>query len=75
MHAKTRKDCLRLASSALDELVIEGITTNKSLLQQVLADKNFITGDYHTHFLQDFSPEVKACSFEQAGIITILSQQ
>ena len=49
--ARTREECIDRMLRALDETVIEGIKTNKSLHQRILVNKNFRGNNYSTNFL------------------------
>lgn len=50
-HASTRDKCISRMLRSLDELVIEGITTNKELHQDILLDDDFRGNNYDTSFL------------------------
>ncbi len=54
VHGKTRNECLLRLGRALEEYVIEGIKTTIPLHRRLIADNDFITGDYHIHWLEDF---------------------
>ncbi len=51
---ETREKAINKAKFALMEYCIDGIPTNISLLGQVLRDKDFLAGDFDTHFLDRF---------------------
>ncbi|OUN24529.1 acetyl-CoA carboxylase biotin carboxylase subunit [Pseudoflavonifractor sp. An85] len=51
VHAPTRLDAIRRMRRALEELVIEGTTTNTDLLHQILYHPDFVRGAYHTGFM------------------------
>ena len=52
-HAETRELALARMSTALSELVIEGIKTNIPVLQRLLDDAAFITGGTDIHYLEN----------------------
>lgn len=49
--ARTREECINRMLRALDETVIEGIKTNRSLHQRILVNENFRGNNYSTNFL------------------------
>ena len=52
VHGKTRKESIAKMKSAIAELVIEGIDTNRDFLYQILENKDFITNNYDTSFIK-----------------------
>ncbi len=52
--AKDRNTAIKRMLRGLDELVIEGIKTTIPFHKQVFKDKNFIIGNFDTHFLEHF---------------------
>jgi len=48
-----REHCLSRMNRALDELVIQGIKTNKELHQRIITNPDFIGNNYSTHFLKN----------------------
>lgn len=50
---KNREDAIRKLRKALQELVIFGVTTNQYFLSEILADENFVAGEFSTAFLND----------------------
>ncbi len=54
VHGKTRNECLMRLRRALEEYVITGIDTTIPLAQKIIADTDFITGDYTIHWLERF---------------------
>ncbi|MBW8183340.1 acetyl-CoA carboxylase biotin carboxylase subunit [Shewanella nanhaiensis] len=49
----TRDQAIARMQTALDELTIEGISTNKALLQQILKDRGFREGGQSIHYLEE----------------------
>ncbi len=60
VHGKTRNECLMRLRRALEEYVIAGIHTTIPLHQRVIADPDFITGDYTIHWLEQFMERIAA---------------
>lgn len=56
VHSKTRKESIDKMKSAIAELVVEGIDTNRDFLYQILENKNFVENNYDTSFIkQEFN--------------------
>ncbi len=51
-HGQDRKTAILRMQSALNELVIEGITSNRSLQQRILEDAAFMEGGANIHYLE-----------------------
>ena len=52
VHGKTREESIAKMKSAIAELVIEGIDTNRDFLYQILENKNFVSNKYDTSFIK-----------------------
>ena len=50
--ADTRDDCISRMSRALDELIIEGITTNIDFQRDLINSSEFIDNTHHTKFIE-----------------------
>ena len=55
IHGGNRNECLMRLSRALEEYVIGGIDTTLDLHQLLVADPEFIDGDYDIHWLESFA--------------------
>lgn len=53
VHGKTRQEAIRKLRRALEEFLIEGVTTNIGLLYMLSYEKRFVKGDYKTDFLEE----------------------
>ncbi len=53
VHAPDRKQAIRRMQIALDEFVIEGVTTNIYFHKKMLAHERFISGDVHTQVVKE----------------------
>ncbi len=53
-HGYDREEALNQMTRALEEFIIEGVSTTIPFHQQVLNDQRFIRGDFNTHFLETF---------------------
>ena len=53
VHASTRDECLAKARCALDELVIEGVSTTAELHKKLLRNKDITAGDFDIHWLEN----------------------
>ena len=54
VHGANRNECLMRLRRALGEYVIGGIETTISLHQRLVADPDFVNGDYDIHWLERF---------------------
>jgi len=54
VHARTREECLRRLSRALDEFVIEGVETTIPLFRDLVINEDMQTGDYDIHWLEKY---------------------
>ncbi|MEM7225773.1 MAG: acetyl-CoA carboxylase biotin carboxylase subunit [Pseudomonadota bacterium] len=52
VSGQTRNECLMRARRALEEFVIEGVETTIPLHQWLIAESDFINGDYNIHWLE-----------------------
>ncbi|MCO5249379.1 MAG: acetyl-CoA carboxylase biotin carboxylase subunit [Chitinophagales bacterium] len=50
-HGKNRAEAIRKMQTALSDLMIAGITTNKSFLKSILENEQFQSGNFDTGFL------------------------
>lgn len=60
VHARTREECLRRLSRALDEFVIEGVETTIPLFRDLVTNADMQTGDYDIHWLEKYLASKKA---------------
>ena len=52
VHGADRNECLARMSRVLDELVIEGITTNVEMQKKIISSKQFKSGNFGTDVLE-----------------------
>ncbi|MDA0654416.1 MAG: acetyl-CoA carboxylase biotin carboxylase subunit [Proteobacteria bacterium] len=52
VHGTSRDECLMRLRRSLEEFVIGGIETTIPLHQRLIADPEFIAGDFHVHWLE-----------------------
>ena len=52
VHGVDRKEAIAKMKRALDECVIDGITTNIDYLYSILIDEDFISGNFDTSFIE-----------------------
>jgi acetyl-CoA carboxylase, biotin carboxylase subunit len=55
VHAPTRAEAIAKMRRALDETLIDGISTNVALHRKIFGTERFIAGDFDTHFLEEIS--------------------
>ncbi|UCH81147.1 MAG: acetyl-CoA carboxylase biotin carboxylase subunit [Nitrospiraceae bacterium] len=54
VHGRDREEAIMRMKRALSEFVIEGIKTTIPFYLKILKDRDFISGTYNTHFLDNF---------------------
>ena len=54
VHGKTRGECLMRLRRALDEFVVDGVETTLPLFRALVRDADFVDGNYHIHWLEQF---------------------
>ena len=59
VHGRTRNGALMRLRRALEEFVIEGISTTIPLHQKIIANPEFLDGQYNIHWLEKFINEHK----------------
>ncbi len=57
-------------SGALKDYVILGIMTNLGYLKRIMDNEKFLSGDYHTHFIDD---NEKALRLSKGDLIQVLA--
>src|SRR5699024_12141034 len=55
VHDEDRKKAIDKMKLALDELEVEGIITNHTLLEDIMNAEQFTSGQYTTNFLDEFN--------------------
>lgn len=51
VHGASRNEAIAKMKRALEELVIDGIDTNRDFLFEIIKDPEFIRGDFDTSFI------------------------
>ncbi|PWW03521.1 acetyl-CoA carboxylase biotin carboxylase subunit [Hoeflea marina] len=54
VHGRTRVECMMRLRRALDEFVVDGISTTLPLFRDLLANPDIANGDYDIHWLEKF---------------------
>jgi acetyl-CoA carboxylase biotin carboxylase subunit len=54
VHGRNRNECLMRLRRALKEFVIDGVETTIPLHLDLIAQPDFINGDYHIHWLEEY---------------------
>ncbi|MBR5578309.1 MAG: acetyl-CoA carboxylase biotin carboxylase subunit [Lachnospiraceae bacterium] len=55
VKGSNRLEAIRRMRRSLEELIIEGIQTNEGIMHLLMFHKNFVKGDYNTHFWEEHS--------------------
>lgn len=62
---KDREEALRNSHYALEETCCMGVETNQEFLQKIISHKDFIKGNFDTHFLEKNKRELQATQVQQ----------
>ena len=54
VHGRNRNECLMRLRRALSEFVVDGIETTIPLFQRLVNETDFVNGDYHIHWLEQW---------------------
>ncbi len=54
VHGRNRNECLMRLRRALKEIVVDGIDTTIPLFLELMNHPDFMNGDYHIHWLEEF---------------------
>jgi acetyl-CoA carboxylase biotin carboxylase subunit len=54
VHGYNREEALSRMKRALEEFIVEGISTTIPFHKQVMTNKAFVSGNFNTHFLEHF---------------------
>jgi acetyl-CoA carboxylase, biotin carboxylase subunit len=68
-HGKDRQEAIQRMKRALDMFVIEGVHTSIPLHEQILADEDFLAGNFDTGFLTRLSQK-KTGALEELELLT-----
>ncbi len=60
VYGRTREECLKRLSRAVDEFVVDGVKTTLPLFQRLIKEPDIITGNYDIHWLEKFLAANKA---------------
>lgn len=53
VHGTTRNEAIAKMKRALQELVVDGVNTNRDFLFDIVKNPNFIRGNYDTSFIEN----------------------
>jgi pyruvate carboxylase subunit A len=71
---RTRSESINRAKRALDEFIVGGVDTNKSLYQAIFSDQAFVDGEFNTGFIEDRSIIKQATRLEETRRKSAASQ-
>ncbi|MCB9658425.1 MAG: ATP-grasp domain-containing protein [Sandaracinaceae bacterium] len=79
-HGADREQSVRRMQRALSMLSVQGLATNRDFLLQLLAHPAFLSGDLHTHFIDQHFPDgittdASAAQLEEAALVAALAAQ
>jgi acetyl-CoA carboxylase biotin carboxylase subunit len=70
---ESREAAIGRMARALREFHVAGITTNLQMFEQLVADGNFVSGQLHTGFLDEFMPGYRRCQDASALLACVLA--
>lgn len=73
---ETREIAISKSIHSLDEVLFLGVKTNRDFLKRILAHKDFVKGNTHTHFIPDHKADLEPKAFgdqDYADMIAALS--
>jgi acetyl/propionyl-CoA carboxylase alpha subunit len=73
---ENREVAISKSIHSLDEVLFLGVKTNRDYLKRILAHKDFVSGNTHTHFIPDHKSELEPKAFSDqdfADMIAALS--
>lgn len=59
VSGRTRNGCLMRLRRALEEFVVEGVSTTIPLHQKLISENDFIDGEYNIHWLENYMKQEK----------------
>ncbi|MEX0628012.1 MAG: acetyl-CoA carboxylase biotin carboxylase subunit [Cucumibacter sp.] len=54
VHGRTRPECLQRLKRALDEFIVDGISTTLPLFRRLIREPDIIAGNYDIHWLENY---------------------
>jgi len=73
--AGDRRSCIERMKRALKEYRIVGIKTTLKLLKQIMEDERFVSGNFNTHFLEEFTLQKEEIPLEKIAAIAAVSEE
>ena len=70
-HAKDRQTAIETAQRALNDFIIQGITTNKAYLWEIVRDKDFAENNISTDFCRDHNDRLLRSLDESRGSVSV----
>lgn len=72
---ETRELAISKTIASLDEVLFLGVKTNRDYLKRILAHKEFVKGNTHTHFIPDHKAELSAKELTQDNFADLIAAQ
>jgi acetyl-CoA carboxylase biotin carboxylase subunit len=54
VHGRTRPECLQRLKRALDEFIVDGISTTLPLFRRLIREPDIVAGNYDIHWLEKY---------------------
>lgn len=72
-HGSDRNQAINRALRALRETILLGLSCNIDYLQRILQHADFVSGDLHTHFIDEFSDDLAAKELDKTTLSQLLA--
>lgn len=69
---ETRETAISKTIHSLDEVLFLGVKTNRDFLKRLLAHKDFVAGNTHTHFIPDHKSELGPAPMSDTDLANII---
>ncbi|WP_408095401.1 acetyl/propionyl/methylcrotonyl-CoA carboxylase subunit alpha [Peredibacter sp. HCB2-198] len=69
---ETRETAISKTIHSLDEVLFLGVKTNRDYLKRLLAHKDFVAGNTHTHFIPDHKAELEPTPMNDLDLANII---
>ena len=69
---ETREIAISKSIQSLDEVLFLGVKTNRDYLKRILAHKDFVKGNTHTHFIPDHKAELEPSALSSDDVAALI---
>lgn len=73
VHGKNRDEAISKMLKAMGQVQFAGLKTNRDYLKRVLKHKNFVSGDFNTHFIKDHAESLVSEKLTEEEIASLIA--